>query len=195
MSRGLPGLLAFGLAATLLLAGCGGEYAAERRLWRAEKLMKKLAADPAPAPAGLFVQTRESFEAVLREFPRSTAAASALFSIGRLHLMAREPRKAEETFQKIVAEHSTDRAIAASALSAMAALQERDGRRAEADRSYQDLMARYEGTSSSLPAPLYLARRASREGNPQAAETAYTDAAHYYQNLERKNHGQPLGLA
>ena len=89
---------AFPYFLVLLLCGCGGEYAAEKQLWKANKLKRTIASSPEGSPPGLFSETRGAFEEVIRLYPGSGKAAEAQMAIGEVYIMEKNPAEAQKAF-------------------------------------------------------------------------------------------------
>jgi tetratricopeptide (TPR) repeat protein len=174
------------LLLALALAGCGGEYAGEKLLWKSERLLSEIQKNPSGTPVGLYARTRSMLEEVTRRYPGTGLSSQALLDLGALAALQKDDAKAEAFFERVEKESSKDEARVQQAIAARAGLREERGRWDEALALYQELIHKHAPSPVVLSAPLHIARHYVREKDLEKARAAYGEALGYYQAIVSK---------
>ena len=82
------------LSALLYFLGSGGEYNAERLLFSAMVLNRKIIANPDVAPPALLATVEDRFQKVLKRYPKSAAATRASIALVEFYIAHKKYDKA-----------------------------------------------------------------------------------------------------
>jgi ABC-type branched-subunit amino acid transport system substrate-binding protein len=165
-----PRVIAAALSALLLLTGCppptvlvGGR---EVPLEEGDRLVFESAVES--GRAGRAEEALQRFEAYLRDFPRGSRRAEALFSLGSLRAQAGRDEAALEAYRELVAEHPESPSYLPATVE-MGLLLVRLGRAQEALPTLQSVFDRLPGSRQKAEVAGMLAESYERAGSPVEA--------------------------
>ncbi|MCU0639783.1 MAG: tetratricopeptide repeat protein [Candidatus Krumholzibacteria bacterium] len=131
---------------------------------------------------------------IAADHPRSREAVSALLTAGGIHFRAREFRKAEGLYRKILDGYPDAGAALAEARWQIAQIAEEEGRWLDASLGYKSIYTDFPGTLQGMEAPLRIARHFRELGEAQALSGAWEQALAHYRKLssDRYNTGMRI---
>src|SRR3989339_1348334 len=86
----------------LFLAGCGGDYTAEKAYWHFARSCGQFMQDPARANDADFQRTADGLRAIIQHYPSWKRAAELQFNLGKLYASRRDFTAAENEFRKVL---------------------------------------------------------------------------------------------
>lgn len=186
-------LVLTGLALSIL--GSGGEYAAERLLYRALKNNQKILINPEVAPATMLASIENDLQGILKKYPKSETAKQAYIKLAEFYIANKKYDKAIAILNVIMELYDKNQAVLSTAQFLKGATYEKQGEWDSALREYVTLRNKFPTTQLGLQVPIYIGRYYVRRGKQAEAEEAYKEAVTFYEKLEGDNSGEMLGYA
>src|SRR3989338_8653176 len=95
----------------LSLLGTGGEYPAERLLYRAMKTHSKIADNPDVAPPWLIASVQGDLKKLIAKYPKAFAAKNAYIKLTEFYIFTKEYDEAFRTIDDIMNKYADDQMI------------------------------------------------------------------------------------
>jgi len=181
-------------AAAIFLAGCGGEYAAEKLYWKANKIRRAILINPVGAPPGQYRKAREAFQRVIRKHPQSNKATQAQIVIGELHALEGNTEKAEEILTELANAKQDNNELAAALNYSIGRMHEKVGKWDRALKDYNKILQKYPETLTVISLRAHIARSYAQRKEYVPAKQFYREAIQYYIGVEKKYPGTQQAL-
>lgn len=179
--------------AILSVLGSGGEYAAERLLYRAVRTGDKIAANPDVVPPSMAASVETDLKTVLERYPGTNTAKRAHIALAEFYTFNKKYDKALSVLDDIIKTNDSDRTFLSEACFLKGNVYEKQNRWGKALTEYKILRDKYSDTSPGFQIPVYIGDRYNREGNEIEAAKAYNEAVVFYETIEKQNKGKELG--
>lgn len=177
----------------LSVLGRGGEYAAEKLLYRAMKVTGKIAANPDIAPPKLVEYVETTLKTLLKKYPQTKAARAANMSLAELYVFNKNYDKGLSQTESIIKEYCAEPAMVSMALFLRGQIYEKENKWPIALKEYEKLRDKYTNTQLGMHMPIYIAKYYENKGMDADAKQAYNDAVAFYKKLEKENSKKVLG--
>ena len=118
-------------------------YMAERTLWSAEILARRVSNDPASMPPMIFDQAFDRLKQVIRKYPGTGSAARAQWMIAEIYSARREYPTARKEFQRVISDYPDQIGQVMTAYRAIALTYEKEKDWPQAIETYRALLKRY----------------------------------------------------
>ncbi len=169
--------------------------------------MKNIYDNPVDTPSLLFLEARIQIDGfnspaqgllildrIVTDHPRSGEAVSALLTSGGIHFRAREFRKAEESYRKVLDEYKDAGAALAEATWQIAQIEEEEGRWLDASLHYKSIYTDFPGTLQGMESPLRIIRHFREIGEQQAMTGAFEKALEHYKKLSSDRYNTSIRI-
>lgn len=178
-------LILTGVFATLQVLDRGGDYAAEKEIWKLKLELEKLALDPKHAPQGSFDVLNEKFERFQVKFARFKGRPSAMLLQARVFLLQQDFDSARGIIEGMVREYRLEPDIAVKGLAEIGRTYVLQGDVEEIVATYHRIIENYPVSDLGLTAPLLLVQLYSDRQDGSAAQAALLHAENHYHQLMR----------
>ena len=178
---------------TLSTLGAGGEYAAEKLYYRAIKTNNKIMANPDVIPPGQALYVENNLKKILEKYPKTKVATTANISLIEFYLFHKRYDDALLQADSIIKTYDKNPTILSTAYFLKGRAYEKQDKWQKALKEYEIVRDEYTKTQLGMQMPLYIAKYYSDKGKDTAAGEAYSNAASFYERLERENSGKVLG--
>ncbi len=172
----------------LAVLGSGGEYAAERLLYRASQVSKKIAANPDVVPPAMAASVEKDLRMVVEKYPGTKTARAAHLALAGFYAYQKKYDNALTLLDKTISAYGQDKAIVSESLFLKGNTYERQGQWDKALEEYTMLQSKYADTPLGLQVPLYIANYYTKNGKDAEADSTYNEAVTFYEKM-----GQALG--
>lgn len=179
--------------AVLAVLGAGGEYAAEKLLYKAAKMNEKIAANPDVVPPKLVDDIEKKMSKLLEKYPDTEVAKTANIKLVEFYIARKKYDQALVQADKVIKKYESNPGISSMAYFLKGAAYEKQDKWPSALEEYRTVRDKYTDTQLGMQMPIYIASYYSQNGKEGQAQEAYGEAARFYQNIERKNSLKPLG--
>lgn len=179
---------------TIVLAGCGGEYPAEKLFWKASKLSEGVFANPEGTPTGQFKEVVSAFQRVIDKYPESRKAGEAQFMISGLYIARNDLTGARREFSKVITEYPDRADLCAKAKLKIGETYEMEKNWNAALHQYNETISKYPHSVEALQLPLYIARHYLKAGRTAEASSAYASALESYNKIVSQHPRTNLAL-
>jgi len=177
----------------LSLLGAGGEYPAERLLYRAMKTHAKIADNPDVAPPWLIASVQGGLKKLIAKYPKTFASKNAYIKLAEFQIFTKEYDDAFATIDDIMNKFGNDQLIMSMAYFFRGNIYEKQGNWQKALKEFEVLKNKYANTELGIGTPLYIARYYRKKGESAEAANAYGEAARFYERTGAENRGKALG--
>ncbi len=170
-------------------SGCSEQYRMERMVWHAERTAEPVFVNEGMVSSFEFDNAVSKFEKIIEKYPDSQFAINARLRIADLYTVRKSFDKAREVYDQIIALYEKNPELVALSLFKKGKTYELDNNWAQALRTFNVILTKYEKTSHSLSVPLYIARYYVKNDEEKSAQQAYKAAVNFYQKIadEYKN--------
>jgi len=170
-------------------SGCSEQYTMERMVWNAERIAEPVFANEGMVSTFEFNNAVSKFEKIIKRSPDSQYAKNAQLRIADLYVIRKSFEKAREVYDDIISSNKKDPELVALCIFKKGQTYELDNNWAQALKTFNIILSKYDKTSQSLFVPLYIARYYVKKGEKKSAHQAYKAAVSFYQNIadEYKN--------
>ena len=183
MNRARLIIIVFLLCVTMLLAGCYGQYKAEREFWLAnrkyERILRRIDSTTSEEFEELIVDLRK----LVIGYPSWSNSAFAQLRIANLYNIQGKYDKALSEYKKVIENFPTSTAASAQALFAIATIYQRRDDEQTANKYFNRVQKEYPDTLVALNIPLYLARYYKSKGRIEKSNLAYDEAIQKYKAI------------
>ncbi len=183
------------VAAILAILGRGGEYDAERLLYRTMKMAGKITGNPDVAPPKLLAAIERGMEKVIKKYPATIAAKSAHMKLVEFYIFIKEYDKALSATDTIIKRYGDDPVAMSMTYFFRGSIHEKQNRWDRAIKEFEILKDKYANTQLGMDAPIYIAHHYRQKGDSAETAKAYDDAAQFYRRMSNNNKGKMLGYA
>ena len=187
-------VILIGLFVLLSVLDSGGEYAAEKKVWKIQRRFSEIAKDPGSVPDLKYDEVIGELRETVNEYPDSRLVPDLYVFLGRLYAMKKDYAAAREQFRTIIRKYPDDKDASANALFSVGKTYEAGDNWTKAYGTYKSILEKYPETNVALGVPLYIARYHKGKGEAQSAVLAYDLAENYYKKIASENSGKPLGF-
>ena len=168
------------LVLTSFLSSCGGDYAAEREMWFAQKEAGEILANPEATPPGQVEIVANRYRNIAQKYPDWPGKIRAQWSVAQLYVSQKAYKSAEEELEKIISQYRDNKEICAQAKVTIGSLYEIQKDWDKALRVYEEAIEKYPLTSQGLLISLYIANHYRVEKDYPKAKEAYLSAQERY---------------
>jgi len=179
--------------AALSVLGAGGEYAAEKLLYRAAKNNAKVALNPDVTPPALIASIERDFKLLIKKYPGTKAARTAHIALMEFYVNDKKYDEALNFSAVIDSAYKGDAQILSMATFLRGTAYEKTNRWKKALAEFEALKEKYPGTQLGMQIPIYIGKYYESKGLESEARGAYQDAARFYAQLARENSNKMLG--
>ena len=180
-------VLVISLAMIFALTGCGGDYAAEKKMWHTLRAAKEVLANVKATPPGQFELIANRFRHIIKKYPKWPGAQKARWTILELYIAQKDYAKAEAELKRVIAENRGNKELCAQAEATRGGIYEMQKNWHKALGVYDRLIQTYPHTVQGLSMPFYIANRyRSLEDFPGAA-AAYLEAVEKYESIKQSS--------
>lgn len=184
-------LVCLGIALSLLDAK--DDYAAQRRLYSADRLFNQILKNPAVNPPGLYENNATLYKKIITEFSKTQGERQARLHLGELYILAKKFNEARKNLEEALKAYPEDKNYRAQVKFVIARSHEKEGKWQEALAIYEKIMQDYSGTPTALNTPIYIIDYYERRRDA-ADKVAYMEKAlNYYRKLSKENPDTSLG--
>ena len=179
--------------AVLAVLGAGGEYAAEKLLYRAAKMNAKIVANPDVVPPKLIDSIESDIKELLRRYPDTEAAGIANIKLAEFYMAYKKYDQALAHADNIIKKYGKNTGMLSMAYFLKGAAYEKQDKWQSALKEYHVVRDNYTNTQLGMQIPIHIANYYSLKGRETHAQEAYGEAARFYENIERENSQKALG--
>ena len=165
--------------AALATLGAGGEYAAEKLLYRAAKMNEKIAANPDVVPPKLIDSIENDIKKLLQKYPDTEAAKAANIKLAEFYIAHKKYDQALAHADKIIKKYEKNPGIVSMAHFLKGIAYEKQDKWPSALKEYHLVRDNYKDTQLGMQMPIYIANYYSQKGREAQAEEAYGEAARF----------------
>lgn len=166
------------LAALILLAGCKGEYYAEKDFYRASKVLKQA------EKTGNYDEAIRAFEKVADNNPATLKAPQSLLIAAELKIKKKKDYEgARQTFTKVVRTYNKQGTYGVDAQYRIAELYELEGKWDKAEGSYWNTAEYYTLRQKGLYAPIQVLLHYKRSKDRAGANRTFIKAKEHYESV------------
>jgi tetratricopeptide (TPR) repeat protein len=171
----------------------GGEYPAEKLLYKALRAANKIIKNPDVVPQAMFISTENDFQEVVKKYPATKTAKAAQMTLAKFYAATKKYDRALKTLDAIIAAPGQDALILSEARFTKGIIYESQNQWDRALAEYSVVRDTYKATPLGFQMPMYIGNFYRKRGNLTEAEATYRDAIVFYRNIARKNQGSELG--
>jgi tetratricopeptide (TPR) repeat protein len=164
----------------LLFIACGGDYLAEKYLFKANQLVKNV--DLQTISDDQFNKIVKAYEIVTNKWPLSTMSADAHFALANMYVVKKMNDRARQELETIILNFSKNSEIASNARFLFGQTYEIENDLVNADKIYSELYEILPTTKRGLMAPIYIAEMYKKNKDIENSNLAYDKALKHYAN-------------
>ena len=179
-----------GIAALFVLLSfldSGGNYAAEKELWRINKQFMAVAKDPKTVPDVAFNRIIQQYDRFVERFPESKLVPLAEILSARALILKKDYDKATIKLENFIKKYNDSPDIAVQALAELGNAYTLQKDWGNVLKVYQKILRDYPMTELGLRTPVLIAQFHSKRNEPLQVQKAYEDAIVYYKQLSSQH--------
>ncbi len=165
------------------VSGCSEQYRMERMVWHAERTAEPIFINEGMVSTFEFNNAVSKFEKIIEKFPDSQSATNARLRIADLYSVQKSFDKAREVYDKLITLNEKKPELAALSIFKKGRTYELEGNWAQALKTFNIILTKYDKTIQSLSVPLYIARYYVKNDEKKSARQAYEAAINFYQSI------------
>lgn len=170
----------------------GREYAAEKLFFRADRAIRKIAANPDVVPPALRASAENNLRAILEKYPETNIAGNAQEALVQFYMLTKEYDKAISVLDEIINIPEQDNAILAKTYFIKGNVYEMQGQSDKALAEYRKVRDEYTDTPVGIQVPLYIGVYHKRSGREAQADSAYKQAVTLYTRIAKEDERKPV---
>jgi hypothetical protein len=186
-------IVLIGVYAALAILGRGGEYAAEQLLYSAAKTNEKISANPDVVPPKLLEDIENDIKKLLKKYPATEVAKTANIKLAEFYIAFKKYDQALAHLNKVIKKYDKNTGILSMAHFLKGVAYEKQDKWQSALKEYHAVRDNYRETQLGMQMPIYIANYYSQKGREAQAQEAYSEAAKFYEDIERENSKKTLG--
>ena len=186
-------LILVAVYAALSILGSGGDYAAERLLYKIMKNGSKITSNPDVAPPAQLAAIESDLKALIKKYPTTKTARIANIGLMEFYITSKKYNEAMVLAAVINRNYGQDAAIVSTAQFLKGVAYERMNKWNKALEEFRILKEKYPNTQLGMEIPIYIGKYYDSKGLDREAKEAYRDAAAFYSKMEREYSGKMLG--
>ncbi|MFC2061066.1 tetratricopeptide repeat protein [Elusimicrobiota bacterium] len=170
-----------------VLAGCGGDYNAEKMYWQIGREHKDVFKSPANASDMDFSSAIADLKNIVVAHPSWSRAPEIRYNIGKMYEQREDYEKARNEFREIVIGFPQNYEICARSRFMIGILYEKENNTEKAVESFNKVIERHQNTVIGVQMPLYIAQYYARKEMKEEAEREFKKAARKYKDMVEVN--------
>lgn len=179
--------------AGLALLCRGGEYPAERMLYRGFRAANAILINPDVTPPVMVASVENNLKAVAQKYPKTRAAIASQMTLAKFYAANKKYDNAFATLDGIIAKAGDDLALVSEALLTKGSIYEVQNQWPKALAQYKKMRDEYPLTPLGMQIPLYIGNHYRKNADIAQADAAYEDAVVFYKGIASKNKGSEVG--
>ncbi|MDD5584891.1 MAG: tetratricopeptide repeat protein [Candidatus Omnitrophica bacterium] len=171
----------------------GGEYPAERMLYRGFRAANAIVINPDVAPAAMVASVENDLKSVAVKYPKTRAAITSQMTLAKFYAANKKYDIALATLDGIIAKEGRDLVLVSEALLTKGSIYEVRNQWPKALEEYKKMRDEYPLTPLGMQIPLYIGNHYRQNADIAEADAAYQDAVAFYKRIAEKNKGSEVG--
>lgn len=165
------------------LPGCSEQYRMERMAWHAERTAGPIFTNEGMVSTFEFNNAVSKFEKIIEKTDNQQYIINAQLRIADLYRVQKTFDKAREVYDNLISSNEKNSELVALSIFKKGQTYELEGNWAQALKTFNIILNKYDKTRQSLSVPLYIARYYVKNDEKRSAQQAYEAAINFYQSI------------